>query len=176
MLRKSGGTQRIKEYAASLGQSVDAVKIHASKSRIFQEYLGMGKAEPRQGVVETIIQAKKQGLKLGFVTTTSKENVFSLLSALAPDIDKANFDLITDASMVKRSKPAKDAYILALQELNEKAENCVAIEDNLGGQMAARSAGISCVAFRRENTTDHDVSLADLWIDQLSFDVLKKFI
>ncbi len=176
MLEKSGGTQRIKDYAALVGQSVDAAAIHRSKSQIFQEHLRAGEVKSRPGVVETIAQAKQHGLKLGLVTTTSEKNVSSLLSALASDIERADFDLVVDASMVERSKPAGDAYIFALKELNEKAENCVAIEDNLGGLTAAQTAGISCVGFPGENTTHHNFSGANLRVDKLNFDELKKFV
>jgi HAD superfamily hydrolase (TIGR01509 family) len=171
-----GERSEINDYAASVGQSVDAAAIHKSKSQIFQEYLSAGEVKPRSGVVETIAQAKRQGIKLGLVTTTSEENVSLLLSALASAIDRADFDLVVDASMVERSKPAGDAYVFALTELNEKTENCVAIEDNLGGLTAAQAAGISCVAFPGENTTDHDFLRADLRVDQLSFDGLKRFV
>lgn len=176
MLNKSGGTQRIKDYAASLGQSVDAFSIHESKSQIFQEYLQAGKVKPRPGVVETIAQTKKQGLKLCLVTTTSEKNVSSLLLGLGSDINRTDFDLVVDISMVERPKPAGDAYALALEKLNEKPENCVAIEDNLGGLSAAQALGISCVAFPGENNTHYDFSKADLRVDKLNFDSLKKFV
>lgn len=176
MLTKSGGMQRIKDYAASLGQSVDAAAIHESKSQIFQEYLQAGKVKPRAGVVEIIAQSKQQGLKLGLVTTTSKKNVSSLLFGLEPDINRADFDLVVDISMVEQAKPAVDAYVLALKELNEKQENSIAIEDNLGGFSAAQAAGIKCVAFPGENNTHHDFSKADLRVDKLDFDDLKRFI
>ena len=176
MLKKSGGIQRIKDYATSLGQSVNAVAIHESKSQIFQEYLQAGKVKPRPGVVETIVQTKQQGLKLCLVTTTSKKNVSSLLLGLGSDINPTDFDLIVNASMVEQPKPAADAYALALEKLNEKPEHCVAIEDNLGGLSAAKDAGIICVAFPGENNTHYDFSKADLRVDKLDFDGLKKFI
>lgn len=176
MLKKNGGTQRIKDYATSLGQSVDAAAIHESKSQIFQEYLQAGKVKPRPGVVETIAQTKQQGLKLALVTTTSEKNVSSLLLGLGSDINRSDFDLVVDVSMVERPKPARDAYALALEKLNENPENCIAIEDNLGGLLAAKALGLSCVAFPGENNTGYDFSKADLRVDKLDFDGLKKFI
>ena len=176
MLKKSGGMQRIKDYAASLGQSVDAAAIHESKSQIFQEYLQAGKIKPRPGVVEIIAQTKQHGFKLGLVTTTSQKNVSSLLFGLESDIQRTDFDLVVNVSMVERSKPAVDAYALTLKKLNEKAENCVAIEDNLDGVSAAKAAGISCVAFPGENNAHYDFSKADLRVDKLDFDELKKFM
>lgn len=176
MLNKNGGTQRIEDYATSLGKSVDATAIHESKSQIFQEHLQAGKVKPRPGVAETIAQTKQLGLKLALVTTTSEKNVSSLLLGLGSDIKPTDFDLIVNVSMVEQPKPAVDAYALALEKLNEKAENCVAIEDNLGGLSAAKALGISCVAFPGENNTHYDFSKADLRVDKLNFDGLKKFI
>ena len=176
MLGESGGKKRIDRYAASVGQSVDAEAIHKSKSEIFQKSLNEAQIQPRSGVVETIQGAKENGLKVALVTTTSEQNVSSLIEALSPSIRAADFDEIVSAADVERSKPANDAYVFVLEQLGEESDSCVAIEDNLGGVEAALSANLDCVAFPNENTAKDDFSEANLVVDRLDFDQLQQMI
>lgn len=175
MLEKSGGQNRIADYARSLGQTVDAEAIHRSKSEIFQKSLTESRILPRPGVVETIQQAKKAGVKLAWVTTTSQNNVSQLLKALDPAVQASDFDLIIDITQVKYSKPDQDAYRFALEKLAERSDSCIAIEDNVDGIEAAISAGLECVAFPGENTIHHDFAKAKLLVDHVDFEELSTF-
>jgi HAD superfamily hydrolase (TIGR01509 family) len=176
MLEKSGGRNRIADYADAIGQTVDAEAIHRLKSEFFQNSLTKSQIKPRSGVVETIQGAKSQGLKIAFVTTTSQENISMLMAALQPSLQVTDFDLVLNDSSVDRPKPDKAAYIFALERLGEKSVDCIAIEDNLGGVASAIAAGLDCVAFPNENTAHHDFKRADHLVDQLDFDELRKFL
>ena len=148
-LEGSGGAERIAEYARSTGETVDAEAVHRSKSELFQDSLA-GATSPRAGVLDTIREAKAEGVKVAFVTTTSRQNVASVLEALRPNLSEADFDLIVDASTVERPKPDKAAYAFAVESLGERPDACVAVEDNLGGVQAASAAGVPCLAFPNE--------------------------
>jgi len=176
LLEKSGGRKRVEDYAKSLGQAVNAEAVHSSKSEIFQKSLREDPLQPRLGVVEVIQKAKQKGLRLALVTTTSEQNVLSMLEALRKDIDASDFDLVVSASNVERSKPAKDAYDFALKELGQMPDSCVAIEDNLGGLEAAKLAKLTCVAFPGENTAHHNFDAADLRVSHLDFEHLQRFL
>jgi HAD superfamily hydrolase (TIGR01509 family) len=176
MLEKSGGQNRIADYADSIGQKVDAEAIHRSKSEFFQNSLTKSQVKPRLGVVETIQSAKSQGLKVAFVTTTSQENISMLMAALQPSIQVTDFDLILNDASVDRPKPDKAAYTFALERLGEKSDDCIAIEDNLSGVESAISAGLDCVAFPNENTARHDFKRANHQVDRLDFDELQKIL
>jgi HAD superfamily hydrolase (TIGR01509 family) len=176
LLKKSGGRGRIEDYAKSVGQSVNAEAIHRSKSEIFQKFLREDPLKPRLGVVEVIQKAKQEGLRLALVTTTSEQNVLSMFEALRRDVDSTDFDLVVSASHVERPKPAKDAYDFALKELDQTPSHCIAIEDNLGGLEAAKSAKLACVAFPGENTAHHNFEAADLQTSHLDFEQLQRFL
>ena len=156
MLEGSGGRDRISAYADERGEQVDADAVHATKSSLFQQKLADADLAPRDGVVETIEQARADGLKVALVTTTSPDNVAALKQALSGSLPFDRFDLVVDTSHVSAPKPDAAAYTFALQQLGEEAGACVAIEDNLGGVAAARAAGIACVAFPNVNTEGHD--------------------
>lgn len=169
LLEHSGGEDRIAEYARSAGESVDAEAVHRTKSEVFQQSLTEAHLAPRPGVVETIKEAKDGGFKVAFVTTTAPENVTALMEALSEDLGSSDFDSVVDASSVDRPKPDKAAYSFALQELRERPDDCVAVEDNLGGVEAAKAAGLRCIAFPNENTSGHDFAEADRRVEQVSF-------
>ena len=170
MLGSNGGQDRIAEFARDRSEDVDASAVHATKSSIFQELLGSSSVSPRPGVVETVQRAKRDGLRLGFVTTTSAENISALLSALAPEVTAESFDIVIDGSSVSSGKPDPEVYRYALDQLGEDASNAVAIEDNAGGVRAAVSAGVACVAFPNQNTAGADFSGAAATVDALDAD------
>jgi HAD superfamily hydrolase (TIGR01509 family) len=172
MLDSNGGAQRIADYAEARGDDVDADEVHATKSEIFQELLSTAGLKARPGVVATVREAKRRDVKLGFVTTTSPENISALLDALSPDIDAGTFDLIVDRDSVVSPKPDSAAYVFALEKLGVNAASAVAIEDNVGGVAAAVAAGVRCVAFPNENTADGDFAAAAETVDSLDADRL----
>lgn len=176
LLEKSGGQQRIEEYAKSMGQSVDAAAIHHSKFEIFQNVLHEKPLAARPGVVDVMQKAKQNGLKLALVTGTSEQNVLSMLEALRSEIDANDFDLVLNASKIEHPKPAKDAYAVALKELNQTPDSCVAIENNVDGLESAKAAGLACIAFPDENTARHNFKTADLQVSRLDFELLQKFL
>src|SRR6201995_6187473 len=158
MLSDSGGQNRIAAYARAHGETVDARAIHETKSKIFRDLLATAGLAPRPGVADTIKAAKDHGWKGGLVTTTSRDNVAALLTRLRPQVSDQDFDVIVDSSSVETPKPAPAAYVFALQALNEAPGDCVAVEDNVDGVLAAVAAGVPCVAFPNENTGQHDFS------------------
>ncbi len=160
MLDSSGGAQRVADYAQARGEQVDAAAVHATKSQIFRERLTTAAPTARPGVLETVREAKRNDVKLGFVTTTSPENIAALLATLAPDISAGTFDVIVDVDTVERPKPDAAAYQFALQQLGETSDSVVAIEDNVGGVTSAAAAGVQCIAFPNENTTGGDFAAA----------------
>jgi HAD superfamily hydrolase (TIGR01509 family) len=173
MLESNGGRDRIAEYAQSVGESVDADAVHATKSQIFQELLASSGARPRPGVAETIRAAHEQGLRVGLVTSTSKENVAALLDAVKDEIGAGELDVVIDSSRVERTKPDPAAYRVALDELGLAAADCVAVEDNVGGTRAAEAAGIPVVAFPNENTASSDFPSAVGRVDHLDLAELR---
>ncbi|MEL7107181.1 MAG: HAD-IA family hydrolase [Pseudomonadota bacterium] len=143
MLAQSGGQDRVARYAASRGEQVDAAAIHLAKSHHFQDLLRSEGAVARPGVRSTLAAADRVGL----VTTTSPENVGTLLAALAPDVRMNQFEVVIDRSQVSAVKPDPEAYHLALTRMRLLPRDVVAVEDNPPGAAAARAAGIKVIAF-----------------------------
>ncbi|KZE98188.1 MULTISPECIES: HAD-IA family hydrolase [unclassified Rhodococcus (in: high G+C Gram-positive bacteria)] len=176
MLGSNGGADRISEYASDTGTEVDAAAVHATKSEIFQRLIGESDVKTRPGVADTIDSAKANGMKVGFVTTTSRENIDALLAALSPELTADSFDVIVDASSVDAGKPDPASYEFALKSLGENASDSVAIEDNAGGVQAAVAAGITCVAFPNENTAGTEFGSATDTVDALDPESVRALI
>ena len=170
MLGTNGGRQRITDYAAGREEEVDADAVHATKSKIFQKLLFDEDITARPGVVETIERAKQRGYRLGLVTTTSAANVTALLTALRGQVDGDMFDLVVDSSSVDSAKPDPAVYLFAVDKLGEEPARVLAVEDNVGGLQSAADAGLRCIAFPNQNTTDGDYSAALEKVDVLDAD------
>ena len=169
LLKDSGGAARIAGYAESRGDQVDAAAVHATKSELFQRKLRASHPAPRPGVVETIEAARGNGFKLALVTTTSADNVTAITEAMRTQVDIESFDLVVDSSSVDQPKPDAEVYAFTLRHLDQQPNECVAVEDNVGGVRAAVSAGLTCIAFPGENNADHDFAGASDRVDELSF-------
>jgi len=176
LLASSGGRHRIDAYASSVGQSVDAADVHRTKSLIFQRSLRDGALQTRDGVTEIIREAKRRGIQVAFVTTTSRENVDALLTSISKAVRPADFDLIVDVTQVESPKPSPSCYQFAVARLGEQVGRCVAIEDNPDGVAAAKAAGLPCVAFPVTNTSSHDYASADTKTHQLDFGLLEQHL
>ena len=145
MLKVSGGANRIRQYANSKGEEVNAAQIHLTKTQIFQSTLSSEGVALRQGVSAILDYALNNSIMLGFVTTTTQGNVSEILKAT--DIDPKIFDVITTSDFIGKPKPHPDAYNTALKKLGLLPNQAIAIEDNLDGYNAAVKAKLNCVAF-----------------------------
>jgi HAD superfamily hydrolase (TIGR01509 family) len=62
------------------------------------------------------------------------------------------FDFVLTREDYRNSKPSPEPYLLALERLRMKAENCLAVEDSERGLAAARAAGLRCFVVPNEIT------------------------
>lgn len=77
------------------------------------------------------------------------------------------FSIITSGSDVERSKPYPDIYLLAVERLGLKPEDCLAFEDTQYGLQSAKSAGVFCFVIPNEYSIKQDFSKADKVISSL---------
>ena len=156
MLDHEGGRARIAAYAEMRDENVDATALHERKSALFQQRLDRGGLGARPGVADTLQAARDHGWRTGFVTTTTPENVASVLRAVSSDLDASFFDLVMDSTRTSERKPSPEPYRVAMRELEVEAGHCVAVEDNPDGVRSALAAGITTIAFPNENTQGGD--------------------
>jgi len=117
------------------------------------------------GVVRHIDQAKALGLKLGVASSSTAEWVRGHLARLGI-LDR--FDCLRCRDDVANAKPEPDLYIAVLDCLGVSASEAIAIEDSPNGVMAAKRAGLRCVAIPNSITAKLDLSGADVLLSSLA--------
>jgi HAD superfamily hydrolase (TIGR01509 family) len=164
LLAVTGGKERIRffceKHDPEFLQRADADErikaLHAAKTRHYLELIDQGGIPLQPGVARLMREARAAGLRLAIATTTTPENVTSLLKAsLAPDAESW-FEVIGAGDVVPKKKPAPDIYLWVLDKLKLPAPACLAFEDSANGLKAALTAGLPAVVTESEYTLDHD--------------------
>jgi HAD superfamily hydrolase (TIGR01509 family) len=123
-------------------------------------------AEPlRPGVVDLAKAARAAGMKVGVASSSSRDWVRGHLQRLGI-VDL--FDCVQARDDVERVKPEPDLYLASLDCLGVAAADAVAIEDSPNGAIAAKRAGLRCVAVPNDITAGLDLSQADLRLTSLA--------
>jgi beta-phosphoglucomutase-like phosphatase (HAD superfamily) len=68
---------------------------------------------------------------------------------------------------VSKKKPDPEIYNLVLARLHLEPAECVVVEDNRNGLLAAKGAGMRCVVTTNGYTEDEDFAEADLVVSEL---------
>ena len=168
MLKKSGGRNRINEYATDRGIKVNAHELHLKKTEIFDNMMKEEGISLRPGVANLIGYAIDNNVHLAFVTSTSNANVDAIFMALNGQLNRDDFNFIGNDKMVSKPKPDSEIYLKALSNLKLNAKDCLAIEDTEVSMRSAINANIKCIAFPGALALDNDFSDAFYITDDLS--------
>jgi HAD superfamily hydrolase (TIGR01509 family) len=117
------------------------------------------------GVVQHIESAKAMGLKLGVASSSTRDWVRGHLDRLGI---LESFDCIRCRDDVANAKPAPDLYLAAIDCLGVLASEAIAFEDSPNGVLAAKRAGLRCVAIPNSITAHLDLGQADLVLGSLA--------
>jgi len=158
LLKKSGGSKRIEDFAEKNNTNVDAKKIRERKTQIYNDKINSSLISPRDGVLDVLEYALKNKIKIGFVTSTTLDNIDAVFKTLNNQIKKNHFDFIGNNKLIKEAKPAPDIYIKALNSLELNSSECIAIEDSVESALSAYRAKIKCIAFPGLFHVDDDFS------------------
>ena len=150
------------DIAQQLGRPIDRAAVRAKQRTRFAELMADQAMLP--GVERYISKARELGLKLGLASSSSRRWVTGHLAQLKLE---AYFDSIKCADDVERTKPDPAVYLATLQALKVKAHEAIALEDSPNGVLAAKRAGIFCVAAPNAMTQQMSFDLADLQISSL---------
>lgn len=185
LLAVTGGKERIRYFVEHFRQDFvrpadfdDLVlSLHQTKTRHYVEMLECGAIPLRPGVARLLQEARRSGLRLAVATTTSPDNVTTLLRhSLAPDAESW-FEVIAAGDIVPAKKPAPDIFQWALARLGLAAADCLAFEDSENGLKSSLGAGLKTVVTVSDYTLDQDFSgalavLSDLGEPQQPFRLL----
>jgi HAD superfamily hydrolase (TIGR01509 family) len=126
------------------------------------------------GVERVVRELHARGVTLAITTSAAGDAVDLLLKRFGI---RELFALIVDGSEVAHGKPDPAGYLLTARKLGVAPHDCVVFEDSHVGVLAAKAAGMFCVAVRNPRARIHqDLSAADLVLDSfedLSVDGLR---
>ena len=124
--------------------------------------------ELRPGIEEYLAAARRHRLKRAIVSSSTRRWVDMHLERLE---EAVGWDAICTADGdPARAKPAPTLYLEALDALEVAAAEAVAFEDSPNGVLAAKAAGVFCVAVPNEVTRELGLEEAgaDLVLDSLA--------
>lgn len=146
LLKITGGKERMLAYAETRGiNGFDPLPLHKRKTERYNELLAQGAMALRPGVDALLRKAKAKGLLLAIATTTSRENVDTLIRVTLGVRFEEWFDVICTGEDVQRKKPDPEVYHLALDKLRLQAGDALVFEDTRNGLLAARGAGLDVI-------------------------------
>ena len=151
MLEEPGGLNRIVEYSNLKLSQQDAKEIHLLKIKHFKS-LSKNSLKPREGVKDIVQYAFKNNIKVGFITTTTKDTLDLIIESMTDFVDFTKFDLITHDELVNKRKPDPEIYNYALRELKVNNLNSIAIENTFESCKSAKNANIHTLFYPGEYT------------------------
>lgn len=117
------------------------------------------------GAEDFLAELNRRGIPAAVVTSSDERKMMHLFRQ-HPRL-RTYFTTIIDASMVTRSKPDPQGYLLGAEKLGAEPENCFVFEDSLQGLKAGRAAGAHVVGLATTYPRETVEQLADTVIDGL---------
>ncbi len=164
LLKVTGGKERIKYFVDSFltGYNKPAdfeefVKhLHKVKTAHYTAMLREGHIPLRPGIKQLIQDARAAGITLAIATTTSPENVSTLLEMGLGKDWEGYFAANGCGDIVPQKKPAPDIYLWVLDKLQLGPQDCIALEDSINGLRSSLAAGIKTYITINHYTRNQD--------------------
>lgn len=117
------------------------------------------------GVVDCLQQARQRRLQIGLASNSDHVHVEGHLARLGLS---GYFDYLRCIEDVAAGKPAPDLYRAVIEKFGVTGKEAIAFEDSEHGALAAKRAGLWCVAIPGPSSVNHDLSHADLILKSLA--------
>jgi HAD superfamily hydrolase (TIGR01509 family) len=121
-------------------------------------------AVPRPGVPAVLETLQRSGYRLALASSSTPEVIAATLRALRIE---RYFPIVVSSVEVGRGKPAPDVFLAAASRLGLPPSRCLVVEDSRNGVLAARRAGMACIAVPCATTRHQDFAEADLVLGTL---------
>jgi HAD superfamily hydrolase (TIGR01509 family) len=121
-------------------------------------------AVPLPGVPGVLVSLRQAGYRLALASSSSLEIIATTLRTLRIT---EHFPIVVSSVEVGRGKPAPDVFLAAASRLGLPPSRCLVVEDSRNGVLAAKRAGMACVAVPCGVTRGQDFAEADVVLDSL---------
>lgn len=151
------------ELKRQTGRSVVREEVRARKRELFQLFFTDRGMLP--GVREYLEGAQRMGLAIGLASSASRDWIEGHLERLKIG---SYFAAVRTEEDVERAKPDPELFLAAMAALGVSSEEAIALEDSPNGLLAAKSAGMFCLAVPNPITRQLELEGADLRVDSLA--------
>lgn len=124
-------------------QSVEDV-IQYNKQLFFQALSRNTSVSAVAHVENVLKEFKSSGFGLAVASSSGEEVIEKVLQTIGL---RHYFEHLVSGESVPKSKPAPDIFIKTAELLGVSNDQCVVIEDSSNGIVAAKKAGMKCIAF-----------------------------
>jgi HAD superfamily hydrolase (TIGR01509 family) len=150
----------IREMKAHFGWRATEEELFARRQEHFDAVSASSELFAMPGVTEVIRDFESLGIPLAITSSAVASSIEPILVRLGL---RDAFSLIVDGSEVEQGKPDPEAYLLTARKLGVAPERCVVFEDSEVGVVAAKRAGMFCIAVRNPRAQERqDLSAADV--------------
>ncbi|WEL23721.1 HAD family hydrolase [Candidatus Nanohalovita haloferacivicina] len=143
----------------------DHEEAAARKRQTYHEII-QGQIHEIEGA-KALIQELSENHELVLASSSARRNIQMILKSTG--LEEYFIETLSAKDEGINGKPEPDIYLEAAEILEEKPENCVAIEDSDNGIKSAKKAGMKVVGFRNQRPeTDLSIeSFEDLSVERL---------
>ena len=163
-----GGTSGLifKDVVAESGRTdITPEMLTAYKHKHYLEVLQSGGIDPVEGTRELIRALHEAGVTLGLATSSHPP----VMNAILDNFEiRKYFTSVISGGELPESKPNPAIYLISAERLGAKPENCCVLEDTTNGILAAKRAGMYCIAFHNPHSGEQDLSLADRVVEKMA--------
>jgi sugar-phosphatase len=147
---------------ARTGEPSDAAIAGLIVDRVIAHIQAAGELMPGAG--EAIRLVRRLGLRLAIASSSPHR----LIDAVCDRLGLEGIDVRCSAEDEARGKPAPDVYLTAARRLGVSPDRCLAVEDSPAGVLAAKAAGMRCIAVPDpHNASDRRHEAADAVLPSL---------
>jgi HAD superfamily hydrolase (TIGR01509 family) len=159
----------ITEMRDFFGWPVSDEELYVIRHRHFLEALANADLTLMPGIERVVRDLHRRGTVLAITTSADGDAVDLLLRRFGV---RDLFALIVDGTEVSVGKPDPESYLITARKLGVAPRDCIVFEDSHVGVLAAKAAGMYCVAIRNPRARiRQDLDAADLVLD--SFEQLE---
>jgi HAD superfamily hydrolase (TIGR01509 family) len=153
----------IREMRAHFGWTQPEEELFERRQRHFDAVCRESHLATLDGVIDAVRQLRTYGVPLAITSSAVRSSIEVILDRLGI---RDAFSLIVDGSEVVHGKPDPEAYLLTARKLGVQPTECVVFEDSNVGVVAAKRAGMYCIAIRNPNALQYqELSAADVVVD-----------
>lgn len=120
----------------------EEIKNYSDEKEDLYQELYKHDMKPHKGLEDFLKYIKQINTKVALGTSAPTRNVDFVLDHLNL---RSYFDVIVDGPQVRRGKPDPEVYLLCVEKLGLKSQDCIVFEDSLAGLESALRAGCRAI-------------------------------